>query len=568
MHKVASALRVVLSLATAVLASACAPLAPAPAGAGGGSAAAANIDTIAPNPNLVVQGIPPIPKSVADAVARYNDFRGHAFVDWHPTRAEMLVAFRKVGGNTTQIFRVASPLAEPEALTDFADPVRNASYEPIVGDAIVFERSSGGDEAAQLHRLDLATHAITQVSETNLRNDMQGRLHRSSRLLYLSVPLDRTASGGSRAEIAQTLMLVDPAHPETRRKVAELPGGGWNVGGVSWDDRTLSLTRYLSANESEVWLLDLASGERKQVLPAPGRGAKATHFADVWKHDDSGFFVVSDEAGEFRELLFYRLADARLVPVTKHQRWNVSGLSASADGRLLAVRADVDGREELLFFDGDTFDELPAPQLPSGSVIAAEFHPRLATLAFALNSSKGPSQVETLAPSNGATEAWTKPFAPAGVDPSQFGEQRIARWKTFDGRDISGIVNLPPARFAGKRPVLIEIHGGPEGQARFGFLGRYNYFVEELGIALIQPNVRGSEGFGKTFLSLDDGMKREDSVKDIGALLDWIATQPNLDASRVLVSGGSYGGYMSLAVATTYSDRIAGSIDVVGTRTS
>ena len=112
--------------------------------------------------------------------------------------------------------------------------------------------------------------------------------------------------------------------------------------------------------------------------------------------------------------------------------------------------------------------------------------------------------------------------------------------------------------------MLVDIHGGPEGQAQFGFLGRYNYFIEELGIAVIRPNVRGSSGFGKTFLSLDDGIKREDSVKDIGALLDWIALQPGLDPARVMVSGGSYGGYMSLAVSTHYADRIAGSIDVVG----
>jgi dipeptidyl aminopeptidase/acylaminoacyl peptidase len=554
-----------LGVASALALSACAPMPRLPsADAGRASAAANSADMIAPNANLLAQGIPPIPKSVADAVARYNDFRGHAFVDWHPTKREMLVAYRKAGGDTTQIFRVASPGAEPEPLTDFADPVRTASYEPIGGDAIVFERSNGGDEAAQIYRLDLATRAITQVSEPNQRHDMQGWLHRSSRLLYLSVPLDRTAVGGSRADIAQSLMLVDPAHPETRRKVAELPGGGWNVGGVSWDDKTLSLTRYLSANESQAWRLDLASGEKQQLLPAPGSTEKATYFADAWKHDDSGFFVVSDRAGEFRELLFYSVADARLVPVTKYLRWNVTGLSASHDGRLLAVRADVDGRDDLLFFDGDSFDELPSPQLPSGSVVAAQFHPHLPTLAFALNSSKGPSQVATVDPASGTTEAWTRPFAPAGVDATQFGEQQIVRWKSFDGREISAIVNLPPARFAGKRPVLVDIHGGPEGQAHFGFIGRNNYFVEELGVALIRPNVRGSEGFGKTFLSLDDGMKREDSVKDIGTLLDWIATQPNLDASRVLVSGGSYGGYMSLAVATHYADRIAGSIDVVG----
>jgi dipeptidyl aminopeptidase/acylaminoacyl peptidase len=555
-----------LGFAVTLALCACAPMRPPapadtrrPAGLGSPSG-----DTIAPNAHLVVEGVPPIPKGIADAAARYNDFRGHVFVDWHPTRREMLVAYRKADGATTQIFRVASPLAEPEALTEFADPVRNASYEPIAGDSIVFERSTDGDEAAQIYRLDLASRQVTLVSAPDQRHELQGWLHRSSHLLYLSLPIDRTAAGGRRAGITQTLSLVDPAHPETRRTLAELPGGGWNVGGVSWDDRRLSLTRYLSANESQVWLLDIASGEKQQLLPMPGSAMRATHFADVWKRDDSGFFVISDGAGEFRELMFYDVAAARLVPVTKHLRWDVTGVDASADGRLLAVRADVDGREDLLFFDGDSFDELPSPQLPSGSVIAARFHPHLPVLAFALNGNQGPSQISALDPADGATEAWTRPFVPAGVDPAQLGEQQIVRWKSFDGREISGIVNLPPARFAGKRPVLIDIHGGPESQAQFGFIGRYNYFVEELGIVLIRPNVRGSEGFGKTFLSLDDGMKREDAVKDIGALLDWIAAQPNLDAARVLVSGGSYGGYMSLAVATHHADRIAGAIDVVG----
>jgi len=123
---------------------------------------------------------------------------------------------------------------------------------------------------------------------------------------------------------------------------------------------------------------------------------------------------------------------------------------------------------------------------------------------------------------------------------------------------------LPPARFTGRRPVLISIHGGPEAQSKMGFMGRWNYHLNELGIAIVEPNVRGSRGYGKTFLALDNGTKREDSVRDIGALLDWIATHPQLDPSRVLVSGGSYGGYMTLAVSTHYADRIAGAIDVVG----
>ncbi|MEP7302832.1 MAG: prolyl oligopeptidase family serine peptidase [Caldimonas sp.] len=570
-----SAALLLAALASAAFLSACAPMPPAgaaraagtssasPPGTGAAAAAGAG-ETIAPNANLHVQGIPPIPKSLADEVGRYTDFRGHFFVDWHPSRREMLVAHRKAGASTAQIHRLAGPLGELEQLTDFADRVVKASYEPLVGDAIVFERSSGGDEADQIYRLDLATRKVTTVSEPDLRNDVQGWLHKTSRLLYLSLPLDRTASGGRRAEITQTLTLVDPAHPQTRRKLAELPGGGWEVGGVSWDDRRLSLTRYLSAGESQVWLLDIASGERRQVLPAPGSTEKATYFAGPWKRDDSGLFVVSDRGGEFRELMFHGLADGRLSSLTRHVKGDIKGLSLSGDGRLLAALANIEGRVGLMFFDGDVFNELPSPALPDGSVGTARFHPRLPLLAYALNSSKGPSQIGTVAPADGASLAWTRPFAPPGVDTARFGDQRIVRWKSFDGREISAIATLPPARFAGRRPVLINIHGGPEAQSGFGFMNRSNYFLEELGIAVIEPNVRGSAGFGKTFLSLDDGMKREDSVKDIGALLDWIASQPNLDASRVLVTGGSYGGYMSLAVATHYADRIAGAIDVVG----
>ena len=520
-------------------------------------------EIIVPNANLVVQGIPPVPASIASAVARYADFRGHRFVDWHPTRREMLVSHRRAGVDTTQIFRIAGPLAELEPLTDGGEPVSKARYEPIDGNYIVFERGTGGDEAAQLYRLDLASKQTTRLTEPGERNDLQSWLHRSSQLLYLSVPLDRTARGGSREEIAQTLWLMDPMRPQARRRLAELPGGGWSADVVSWDDTTVALTRYVSALASEVWLLDLASGTKRQVLPAAGE-APASHFAAVWKRDGSGLFFASDRGGEFRELMFHRLGDAKSTVVSRRIPWDIVDVSLDASGRLLAVRANVEGRNEVRFFDPDTFDELPSPRLPDGSVADADFHPRLPWLAVTYQSSAAPGTIAVVDPANGAVQRWTTPYAPPGVDTAGFGKQSIVRWKSFDGREISGLLSTPPARFSGRRPVLVDIHGGPESQAQFSFLGRYNYFIEELGIAVIRPNVRGSSGFGKTFLSLDDGIKREDSVKDIGALLDWIALQPGLDPSRVMVSGGSYGGYMSLAVSTHYADRIAGSIDVVG----
>nr|WP_316638382.1 prolyl oligopeptidase family serine peptidase [uncultured Roseateles sp.] len=518
-----------------------------------------------PNANLVAQGIPDIPTQLVEQVARYTDFRGHSFVDWHPLKREMLVSHRKAGANTVQLYLLRSPMAEPEQLTDSADPVRQASFEPLSGHYLVFERSSGGNEANQLYRLDLATKEVTLLTDPAERHDLQGWLHKSSRMLTASVPLDKTAQGGSRASVDTVIRLMDPLDPKATRTLATLPGGGWGVGAASRDDKQVALTRYLSASESEIWLLDLASGKTRQVLPAPGAAAaKASHFVSSFTADNKGLYLVSDRAGEFQELMLYDLATARLKRITRHIPWDVNGASLSHDGRVLAAQLNVDGRNELRLFDGKTLKELPAPALAGGSVSSAQFHPKAKELALATSGSKGPGQLYTLNTASGKVEQWTQAYAPPGLDMSSFPEQQIVRWKSFDGQIISGLLSTPPARFTGRRPVMVLIHGGPEGQATVGFLNRYNYYVNELGIALLQPNVRGSSGYGKTFLSLDDGYKREDSVKDIGTLFDWIATQPNLDASRVLVTGGSYGGYMSLAVSTHYADRIAGAIDVVG----
>ncbi len=518
---------------------------------------------LSPNANLVTQGIPPVPASLAGQVAKYTDFRGHGFADWHPTLREMVVTHRKAGGNTTQLFRLSGPMAELEQLTDSADPVTTASYEPREGNYLVFERSTGGSEADQLYRLDLITRQTTLLSDPSERHNLQGWLHRGSQLITASLPLDKTAQGGTRTKVVTTFRLMDPLNPRAQRTVAELEGGGWFAGGVSRDDRQLALTRYISATESQVWLLDLASGQASQVLPAPGSRERTTYLAGDFMPGDAGLYVISDRAGEFRELMAYRFKDRDLVRMTSHIPWDVSNASATVDGSLVAAQLNVDGRDELHLFDGRTLKELPLPTVPPGSVGSAAFHRRTGELAFSLNSARAPSQLYTRLP-NGQVAGWTLAYAPPGVDMASFADQTIVRWKSFDGRSISGLMNLPPARFTGKRPVMIAIHGGPEGQAQVGFLNRYNYFINELGMAVIQPNVRGSSGFGKSFLSLDDGMKREDSVKDIGALLDWLATQPQLDASKVIVTGGSYGGYMSLAVSTQYADRIAGSVDVVG----
>jgi dipeptidyl aminopeptidase/acylaminoacyl peptidase len=528
--------------------------------------AASADEFIAPNAQLVAQGIPPVPASLARTVARYTDFRGQRFVGWHPLQPEMLVALRPRGANTVQLHRLRGPQARPEQLTDGPDPVGFASWEPLQGRYIVFGRSVGGSEANQLYHLDPASRRVTLLTDTTSRHSPQGWLNKASRLLVSSVALDRARADGpvQRRENPTTrLSLIDPERQQADRLLAELPGTGWSVADVSRDDGLLALNRYLSASESEVWLLDLSTLQRQRVLPQRDAD-RAAWRASEFSADGRSLYVQSDHFGEFNELLRHDFGTSALTRITEGIAWDVGGLTQSADGSTIAVLVNAEGSGELRLFDTRTLKPLPVPPLPPGSLLQAQFHPQRNELALSVSSAQGPGQIHVLDLAGGASRNWSGSSAPPGLDTRNFAEQQIIRWKSFDGREISGLLAMPPAGFGGKRPVLINIHGGPEGQARRGFLGRANYFVQELGIALIQPNVRGSSGFGKTFLALDNGRLREDSVRDIGALLDWIATQPQLDASRVMVTGGSYGGYMSLAAAVHYGDRIAGAIDVVG----
>jgi acetyl esterase/lipase/Tol biopolymer transport system component len=538
---------------------------------------------------LKLENVPPLHNDWLAAARRYNSVAGHSFVDWHPSAREMLVAHRAAGASTNQVYRLRAPQAALEPLTDGADPVTFARWDPAGGRFIVFARGSGGDEAFQLFRLDPTTRATEQITPSGQRHALLGWVKSSALAVVSSVPLDRTAGGGKRTEITTTLSLIDPLKPAERRVVAELPGGGWFGAEVSPNERSLAITHYLSANESSVWLINLADGNRRQVLPAAtsasaststsassasaagvGKSAHAavaaTHFVQTWSADGKALLITSDSAGEFSELMRWDMASGTLTRLSAQTPWDIEGVSANRDGSVLATRVNVDGRDELRLTaaDGRPTAVEALGKLPAGSVSNARFHPTRPELALVTNSTQGPSQIHSLDLQSGTSVAWTTPAGVSGLNLQNLPEQQIVRWQSFDGRSISGVLSLPPARFTGPRPVVMQVHGGPEGQAKQGWQGRYNHLLQELGVAVLEPNVRGSSGYGKTFLALDNGRLREDSVKDMDSAITWMATHPRLDAQRVLVVGGSYGGYMALAASTLLADRIAGAVSSVG----
>ncbi|PAX51767.1 peptidase S9, prolyl oligopeptidase [Brunnivagina elsteri CCALA 953] len=513
--------------------------------------AAAQTTNITPSDNLVVEGIPPIPTTLVESVERYTNFRSASLSNWHPKRREMLISTRF--GDTPQVHLVKFPLGARKQITFFPERVGGGSFQPTQGDYFVFSKDIGGNEFSQNYRYDLATGEVTLLTDGKSRNAGGAWSTKGDRIVYTSTR--RTGKDND-------FYIIDPKNPKTDKLLAQSEGGGW--GALDWtpDDTQILITEYVSANESYLWLMNATTGEKKLITPKGGK-EKISYDGGIFTKDGKGLYSITDKESEFSRLAYIDLSTNKHTFITSNIPWDVEDIDLSEDGKNLAFVTNEDGASILHLLDTATNKEKPLPKLPVGQVYGVTWHKNNEDLGFTLVSARSTADVYSLNIRTNKVERWTESET-GGLNTSNFTDAQLVRWKSFDGKTISGFIYRPPAKFKGKRPVIIDIHGGPEGQSRPGFLGRNNYYLNELGVALLFPNVRGSTGYGKTFLTLDNGFKREDSVKDIGALLDWIAQQPDLDKDRVMVTGGSYGGYMSLAVSTNYADRIRGAIDIVG----
>jgi dipeptidyl aminopeptidase/acylaminoacyl peptidase len=521
---------------------------------------------LTPADNLVVDGVPPIPGDLPEQVGRYTESRAASMQDWHPTRAEILITTRF--GDTNQVHQITQPGGARTQLTFFPDRVESASFEPTNGEYLVFHKGAGGAEFFQNYRYDFATGDITLLTDGKSRNSGPTWSNKGDRVAYTS-----TRRNGADTDI----YAQSPTDPKSDRLLAELKGGGWDVVDWSPDDKQLLVVEFISANESYLWLFDAQTGAKKEITPRPAEGAeKVSYSAARFSKDGKGIFVTTDRESEFQRLAYIDLASGKHSYLIPDAKFDVDNWDLSHDGKQIAFTFNENGVSTLHLIGvnvtNDTASAGPKkepkfdPPLPAVDISALRFHrdPKQGLLAFNVAGARSPSDVYTWSIGNNSVTRWTASET-GGIPAKQFVEPELVKWKSFDGKEISGFLYKPDAaKYPGKRPVIINIHGGPESQYRPGFLSRNNYYLNELGCAIVFPNVRGSEGYGKTFLKLDNGFLREGSYKDISALLDWLPSRPELDPARVMVTGGSYGGFMTLQVAWNYADRIRCAVDVVG----
>jgi dipeptidyl aminopeptidase/acylaminoacyl peptidase len=501
--------------------------------------------------SIAATDVPPVPASIARELARYQEIRSASYQDWAATpEPAMLISTRFAA--TNQIHLVRMPGGDRSQVTFEPDRVLGSAARPG-HPQFSFSEDAGGAENFQVFLAGLDGGVPVRLTDGKSRNT-DPKWSNSGRLLAYS--------GNARDGRDMDIYVVDPADPASARLVKAV-SGEWTVADWSPDDRSLAAVEYISINESYVHIIDVASGDVRTVTPRH-EGDRVAYQDVKFSADGKSLYWTTDLGSEFLRLARFDLSGGGSQTLTEGIDWDVEAFDLSDDGALIALVANEDGISRLHVLDARTGAERPAPELPRGVLGGLTFRPGTHLLGFTLSSARSPSDAYSLDPDSGQLARWTSSET-AGFDVATFPEPELIHFSTFDGREIPAFVYRPPAEtFPGPRPVLLNIHGGPEGQFRPAFLGRANYLVNELGIAVIFPNVRGSSGYGKSYLLLDNGMKRDESVRDIGALLDWIATRDEFDSNRVGVTGGSYGGFMSLAVQTTYADRIKAGIDIVG----
>ena len=506
---------------------------------------------IKPGDNLVVENIPPVPAAIAEKANQYGEFRAAGLQDWHPTKKEMLIGTRFA--DVQQIHMVQMPGGARTQLTFFPDRAGGGHFGPK-GDYFTFSKDIGGGEWFQIYRYDIASGNVTLLTDGKSRNGGRTFAHNDNRIAYTS-----TRRTGKDTDI----WIMDPTDPRTDKMLLQLEGGGWGIADWSPDNKKLLVVEEVSANQTYLWLADVATGEKKPLTPK-AEGVEVAYSGGPFSKDGKGFYTTTDRDSEFQRLAYFDLATMQPTYLTTDIKWDVDEMDLSDDGKMLAFVANEDGISKLYLMNTATRKYKPVAGIPTGLIGGLSFHKNNRDLGFVVTSARSTADVYSVDVVTGKIERWTKSET-GGLNTATFAEPQLIKWQTFDGKTISGFLYMPDAKkFPGKRPVMVNIHGGPEGQYRPGFLGRNNYYLNELGVALVFPNVRGSTGYGKTFLKLDNGVNRDHTHKDIGALLDWIGKNPELDSGKIMITGGSYGGYMTWAIAYEYNDKICCSLPIVG----
>jgi len=504
--------------------------------------------------NLVLEDIPEIPEEIKAQVQQYQNARAASLEDWLPNDEGILISTRF--GNTNQLHTVESPGASRNQITFFKEPVTNGTFCPSPDyDGFLFTKDIGGNEFAQVFWYDMNTGKSEMISDGSSVNFGISWSNKGDKFAFTST---------RRNTVDFDIYVSDMASPKKAALKIDRGNGYWMVNDWSPDDSKLIVLQYLSSTNSNSYILDVNTNK----LTPMNEGSKEAVFVPLaWNKTGSHIYVTTDEQKEFKTLAKYEVKTGKLKYLTDAIPWDVENFVTNVNKTKAAFTVNENGFSQLYTLDliSDKYSKVPA--LPIGQIYSLKFHPTEDELGIVLNTAQTPGDVYSIDLNTMQNKRWTTSEV-GGLNTETFPEVELIMYDTYDEvdgkkRQIPAFV-YKPQNAAANLPVMISIHGGPEGQHKPFFSSFYAFLANEMGIAVIAPNVRGSAGYGKNYLKLDNGFNRENSVKDIGKLIEWIEKNPDYDEERIAVFGGSYGGYMVLSSMFNYGDKLKCGIDIVG----
>ena len=501
---------------------------------------------------MVLEDVPVWDKAMRARMLQYLQLRSASLNGLNDDGSEMLVSTRF--GSVSQLHRIAKPMGARQQITFFDEPVGGIIIPGTDGKRLLYAKDTGGNENTQFFIMDLETGRHTMLTDGESRNNSPV-ISRSGRYIAFS----GTARNGRDFDV-YTVDLSGDLKPRLTLEVS----GNYYCSEFSPDESRLLVMQYVSAKETNWFVLDVRSGQHVQITPAT---APTYYGGGAWNRDASAVYLTSDRGGEFRKLYRFDLDYNKWTCLTGDIDWDVSAVAVEPTGKGIAYVTNEDAMSTLYFADEWGNGRKVISSVPPGRIRGIMFAPQGGVLGITHESAASPRDAYTISYPDGVMTRWTESEV-GGLNTAKFVTPEIFRYPTFDKTD-DGKPRMIPAMYyrapgPGPHPVVLYVHGGPESQERPRLRGIFQYWLNELGISIIAPNVRGSTGYGRSFHQLDNGVKREDSVRDVGALLDWIDKQPELDSKRIGIFGGSYGGYMVLASLTNYPDRFKAGIDIVG----
>jgi dipeptidyl aminopeptidase/acylaminoacyl peptidase len=498
--------------------------------------------------NLIVEGVPTLDAGMEEQFQKYQNLRTASFASW-ANDGGMFISTRF--GDVNQIHHVAKPGADRKQITFFKEPINNVSLSPNNNqNGFIIQKDKGGNENYQIYFFDLKTSEARLLTDGVSRNLFQAWNHGGSKIAFTS----------NQKNPANTDLFVRDLKEENDNMLLELKGGGWSVQDWSRDGSKMILSNYVSVNESHPYLYELKTNKLDAIFDVTEKiSFKNVHFSA----DEKTIFYESNKNTEFTKLRSLDLKSKTERIISKNETWDIDGYQISKDKSMIVYSINEAGYSKMIMYNTISKKSMDLVNIPKGVIGFFDINQNNTHIGLTLTKPNLPAEAYSYEIASNKLSRWTYSEL-FGLDANSFRDASIIDFKSFDDLKVSSFYYKPIKKSDKKLPVLISIHGGPEGQSVANFNSFLQFVCTELKVAVLVPNVRGSTGYGKTFLNLDNAELRENSVKDIGALLDWVKTQPDLDPERVIVYGGSYGGYMCLASMTNYNDRLRAGINLFG----